>query len=209
MLPIKEIINKVSYSRDYVTRLARENKIEAVHVGRQWFINLQSLEQYMELTSAENELRKQKLSAERKREKEIYDAKKKQRELSERRTKNLNAKATVAASLTLALGLLGGVTFFNHNLNNNKESNLATVSEANTKTEQQDIIKPVSEVKSLGESKLGVLLLPTEDTNSVADLFSDEVEIIKTEDGTKAIILINEEEREVPFIEIPVNQHNQ
>ncbi len=68
LIPIREAAVRVSYSRDYVARLAREGKIVASQVGRQWFVDLTSLEKFSAEASALEEVRKQELRAERKRE---------------------------------------------------------------------------------------------------------------------------------------------
>jgi len=71
LLPIRDASSQVSYSKDYITRLAREGKITATWVGRQWFVDVESLKAYEVDAQAEQQLRQRRLSEERKRESEL------------------------------------------------------------------------------------------------------------------------------------------
>ena len=71
LLPIRDASSSVSYSKDYITRLAREGKVTATWVGRQWFVDVESLKAYEVDAHAEQQLRQQRLSEERKRESEL------------------------------------------------------------------------------------------------------------------------------------------
>ncbi len=107
-LPIKDAAKQVSYSKDYVARLAREQKIVATQIGRQWFIDTVSLRNFTESSELELSIRKQQLSRKRKREQVI------KREVLEIR-KDIKSKAQVAklqaqlvAAFVLGIGLLAG-----------------------------------------------------------------------------------------------------
>ena len=73
LFSIRDAAHATSYSRDYITRLAREGKIFASHVGRQWFVDVDSLQAYAEAVALEQEVRKQQLSEERKRERQLRE----------------------------------------------------------------------------------------------------------------------------------------
>ena len=66
LVPIKDAATQISYTRDYVARLAREGKIVATQVGRQWFVDLTSLQNFSEEASAQEAARKLALRLERK-----------------------------------------------------------------------------------------------------------------------------------------------
>ncbi len=68
LIPLKEAATAVSYSRDYVARLAREEKIVASQIGRQWFVDPISLERFVIEAKSLEEVRKEELRAERKHE---------------------------------------------------------------------------------------------------------------------------------------------
>lgn len=65
-LSTHEAAKLVGYTSDYVSRLAREKKIEATRVGRQWFVNPISLENFCAIANREREARNKKLRTERK-----------------------------------------------------------------------------------------------------------------------------------------------
>jgi excisionase family DNA binding protein len=68
LVPIKEAAATVSYSRDYVARLAREGKIVATQIGRQWYVDVISLQNFSTTAETLEAVRKLELRAERKRE---------------------------------------------------------------------------------------------------------------------------------------------
>lgn len=107
-LPIKDAAKAFSYSRDYVARLAREGKIVATQVNRQWLIDAVSLQNFAEASELEQSVRKQQLSLERKREQivkqEVSDIKKEIR----LRVKSVGMQAQMVAACVLCLGLFVG-----------------------------------------------------------------------------------------------------
>lgn len=56
------------YTNDYVSRLAREEKIDARRVGTQWFVEPKSLDAFLQFAQKAREARKEMLRAERKKE---------------------------------------------------------------------------------------------------------------------------------------------
>ncbi len=66
LISIKEAQPLVSYSKDYIAKLARERKIIATRVDGQWLINPQSLINFFENSRLEERVRHDRLSAERK-----------------------------------------------------------------------------------------------------------------------------------------------
>jgi len=230
--PIKIVASEVSYSRDYITRLAREGKITATNVGRQWFVDLESLKSYSESSTIEADIRKKRLSEERKIEQEKILAVNKKKSQREVKVKYFNAFATVTASLVLTFGLLGGwATYYildleaykNIALNsfvvtqpqvglvpvseNIKVSTNVSPSVINSETIQQ----PSQMVRPIGDDVAsGVLLLPQGGANAYAtEMFSDEVKVITADDGTQMIVRVDEYGNPtgniIPFVVVPVN----
>ncbi len=109
---IKEAAQLTSYSRDYITRLAREGKIAASYVGRQWFIDVTSLKNYAENIALEHEARKRLLSEERKQERRVREAVESLQTLHIKKSKTLHVRSVVAASLVLGFGLLSGLATY-------------------------------------------------------------------------------------------------
>jgi hypothetical protein len=116
LLPIKEAAALVSYSRDYVAKLARERKIVATQMNRQWFVDVVSLRSFAEVASLEAEVRKQQLSAERKREQTLKQQVSEIRLAKKSHLKRARVRAPLVASLVLFLGLATGGVFYSADL---------------------------------------------------------------------------------------------
>jgi excisionase family DNA binding protein len=124
-ISIKDAAKLVSYSRDYVARLAREEKIVATQLGRQWFVDVFSIKNFAEVAELEKSVQKVRLSAERKREQavksEVLFVKS---EISTRVVRD-RLKAQMVAMLVLGFGLFSGLAFYT-------TSEIFSVSENNT-----------------------------------------------------------------------------
>lgn len=65
-LPSTELAKRFSYTSDYISKLAREEKVLATRVGRQWFIEPESLHIYVQQLEIEKKINQEKLSRQRK-----------------------------------------------------------------------------------------------------------------------------------------------
>lgn len=231
MLTIKEAAKAVSYSRDHITKLAREGKIVATHIGRHWYVNLDSLKSYEETSKSEQEIRKRRLSEERRRDLQVKEILKQQD--FHRRAKSVKSKkvATAIASIALVAGLLTGVGLYatvgSSAVSGNQQ--LASIGNAEQKSTESGE-KVVSDVKllepqfesnsrlqTLSEANSGILLLPQTNEKSnvqfVEDYFSDPVKVVVNEKGETAIVMVDEEgnviSEPVPFVSVPVQRPNQ
>ena len=223
--PIKEAAVLVSYSRDYITRLAREEKIIATNVGRQWFVSIDSLKAYVEASAMEQDIRKKQLSEERKKEREIREVTDKQNTLHIKRANSLHVRAVAVASLVLSFGLLGG--FVTHQFVSFSDTQQAQISasevyvspvtesvvqEAQTPAVENDLvtIESAREIKKLGDVSNGILLLPSMGPSTPEEMFSDDVVVMNLPDGTKAVVQVDESGNvtgnRVPFVTVPVEQ---
>jgi len=113
LIPIKEAASLVPYSKDYIARLAREGKIVASQVGRNWYIDIKSLQKFSELATLQEEVRMGQLRSERKSE---LVAKEKLNSLEvtiNTLTRRHKFEATVMSMSTLYLGILFGFVFYN------------------------------------------------------------------------------------------------
>jgi hypothetical protein len=61
LIPAKEAAMHISYSADYISRLAREKKIVAEQRNRQWYVSLDSVKQFSLNQQAEQRARQQRL----------------------------------------------------------------------------------------------------------------------------------------------------
>lgn len=107
-LHIKDAAKAFSYSRDYVARLAREGKIVATQVNRQWLIDAVSLQNFAEASELEQSVRKRQLSLERKHEQVVKQKAKEVKKELHAKSKSINLHAQVVAASVLFLGLFAG-----------------------------------------------------------------------------------------------------
>lgn len=226
MSPIREASREVSYSRDYVTRLAREGKITASLSGRQWFVDLESLKNFANQTQIAAQLRKVRLSEERKMEQIFYKEKERQAVLKNEQLPLVRRKAMFAAMIVLGLGLISGVVGQSVAV-----TQLASVSDydqdfqnyhsvANANAASDEVVwvetdVPVAPlhftdrvVTDLESGQNGVLLIPSEMTFDPASVFSDEVDIRTASTGVQSAVLVNQNdpkiEKIIPFVIVPV-----
>jgi hypothetical protein len=218
LLPIKEVLSNVSYTRDYVTRLAREGKIIASYVGRQWFVEPDSLVGYSEAKSLEQEIRNKQLREERKIEQAAHLALVGQKEKKQNREKYLPIKAVFASFMVATFGLMGGWSIYNitsiFSANNipdiNASSNLASVSVGDSMAQETFVASSTFSVNKISDDvSEGVLLLPEGSLDvEVTDLFSDEVQILTNNEGVQVVVKVDEKGMPVgnvmPFIKVPV-----
>ncbi len=64
--PSAALAREFGYSMDYISRLAREGKVEATRVGRQWFVEALSLKNFVEEISKQKEITREQIRTERK-----------------------------------------------------------------------------------------------------------------------------------------------
>ena len=221
---IKSAAKLTSYSRDYITRLAREQKIVASFIERKWFIDIESLQHYESVVALEQKIRQQHLSEERKHERLVVE------EVGRKQTarkKISQVHATQAKRVTvavLALGLLAGlalqyVPFVPSALTRQvasapliehiqKSANTPVVAGQNLSFSEKS-----ASVRSLEHIDSGILLLPSA-SSSIAgaidprELFSDDVVVVSDENGHTYIVRKNdkgEEVERIPFLVVPIN----
>lgn len=220
-LSIKDAAKEFSYSRDYVARLAREGKIVATQVNRQWLIDAVSLQNFVEASELEQTVRKQQLSHERKREQVIKQEVATIKSDFRTKAKSINMHAQMVAACVLCLGLFAGAGMYTTasllsvpatsvaNLGSVTpteevsvaEISLAEVTPQPTTLYSTEVEYPLfvdeeeTRALSIGNAE-GVFLLgrdgEVETAEDVAALFSDEVEVEFLEDNTGVVKYENE-----------------
>lgn len=212
-----------SYSRDYITRLAREEKIVASQVGRQWYVDLDSLKRYEESISVEQKLRQQKLSEERRRERLQKQSELKPVRRSNRSSRRVGVHAALASSV-LFVGILVGFLFqqnfivapdSSRQVANTSSANGEEMVQENVLHDDEGAVEVSNEsvtVTTFSEEGQGILLLPTVATGTSEvnpkDLFSDDVTVVTDENGQAFIVKRDESGKEVeriPYVVVPVN----
>jgi len=229
---IREASSQISYSRDYITRLAREGKIFASQIGRQWYVDLDSLSNYAEVSRIEADIRKAHLSAKRKQEQVFHSAKEQYEIIREKTAATAHKKAIAAAGSVLAVGLLAGVfgysafmtqSSFNSVISQttatNQYSQMAASAKAvpdtnvsDTATTRSGANSESSAVETTESISEGILVLPYGVNTDPAAVFSDEVRIYTAISGKQTAVLVDvngvESDREVPFVLVPVKTDN-
>ncbi len=229
LLPIKDAISLVDYSRDYITRLARERKIVATQIGRKWYVDIESLKNYYESSQAEQEIKKRQLSDQRKKDLAIKDLKEEKRKQARKRLKR-KTPALAVLSAIIALGFGMGVWLEPQaQVGFNDLSQLANVN-IGTSESDEDVIT-VSKVRDLQDSsdklvipdfssnfshrKLsadeGLLLMPitSKDKVAIEEYFSDPVTVVTDEDGNSGVVRVDEGGNPIgepiPFVNVPIS----
>jgi excisionase family DNA binding protein len=225
---IREASSQVSYSRDYVTRLAREGKIFASQIGRQWYVDLDSLKNYAEVSRIEADIRKAHLSEKRKQEQIFRSAKEQHETAREKTVATAHTKAVAAAGSVLAVGLLAGVFGYSMLMApNNFDAAISQTTATNQYSQTAANAKAVintnvsdaaatrsgaytqsSAVESTSSISEGILVLPVGANDDPAAVFSDEVRIRTATSGKQTAVLVDvngvESDREIPFVLVPV-----
>ncbi len=215
LLSIREAARSVSYSRDYITRLARDKKISATWIGRKWFIDLDSLKNFEESSLLENKIRKQKLSEERKSESNLHSVLKEREELNLNKNRSSHVRSLGVVVATLVFGLFIGAGFIHGNfsvglLNDNENqagvlfSSESSSDEGKVKTNFSEVLEmeeglgqkvfiPVfsREIEKLPFSETGIVIAAQPDLYSSTtpeQLFSDEVFVRIDSSGSKELV---------------------
>lgn len=195
LLPIKDAAKLVSYSRDYVARLAREKKIVASQIGRQWFIDIISLKSFAEASTLEQSVRQQRLSAERKREQSLKEEMQEIKKSFKGRGRNVRFQAQLVSCLVLAFGLLTGTGLYTlSSLSSAKVPHTVAVATLGSvgnvsDSRESESYQVVEENLTLAQAKPQVVTM----LNTVTDkqVFVDESEVIQlSEVDTKGIFLL-------------------
>jgi len=216
----------IGYSHDYVTRLAREGKIAAAQVGRNWYVDLDSLTHYASVMELELKLRQQQLSDERKRERQLNQLVQYQsvQVLQKNSVRGPSLKIAALASVALvicsalALKQLPGIGKAQlasvEQVHQVQGLPVVGVSSNKTFTEDPQHLNFSHEsfnLSTLSDKTQGVLLLPSNGTSSpnTAAMFSDEVKVVTdSKTGEQFVALMNDKGEvveKIPFVVVPVN----
>ena len=232
MQSIKYAAKQTGYSRDYVTKLAREEKIVAAQIGRNWFVDTGSLQHYSSIAQTEQLIRQQHLSEERKHERASRLAVERKTEEQVQHRRRLARTSKVVACAVLMLGLATGFAL---------QRNPVISSEINRQMASAPLIQrifddessnaPSSDGKEIDTSASGMLNFSheafrlstmTESNEGIpifpnatstgplnpADLFSDQVSVITDESGREYVARVNkkgEVVEKMPFVVVPVH----
>ncbi len=209
LISLTDAARLVPYSRDYIARLAREAKIAAAQIDRQWFIDRESLRNFYELTQLEVKARAEYTRALRRQELEAFERKKRYEELQQRRTETETRRVAQKSVIVIFLGLWVGFllqTFTPYiQLSASVASQEALLIQS-ADTTWYEIGEVVVSTSTLSVDN-GVLLLPQSANREVvadpAVLFSDPVTITNSTSSNRGEVTTSDG-TSIPFVEIPV-----
>ncbi len=215
LIPLRDVSKFVPYSKDYVARLARDGKIAAAQINRQWYIDPVSLKNFFDHAQLELQARAEYTRALRKEELDLHDwwesfvaAQSDKRATRSHRAVN---KTIIVIILGLFVGFL--VSSFA------PFTNPAVIAGLVSGTEQQaalvDTVIPdmdwyeygeiISETEEIPLNN-GIVLFPVLPTDASstdpASFFSDPVEVRTT--GTTTGELVSPNGIVIPFVRVPV-----
>lgn len=221
LISLSEAVTLVSYSRDYIGRLAREGKILSQQINKQWFVNRHSLLNFFEQSALEDSVKKRILSLSRKNDlevKEMYATK--VAAIKSRSTYLPNASLFVTVVI-IAAGLFAGVLLqvSGQVVASNKPLTLALLIENISTVSIEFSTQPAAVVAAtmFSESQVaesvetipmeeGIFMFPAgtakEKTEIVSELFSDEVTVVLTS-TTTGLVKMKGSEQSLPFVRVP------
>lgn len=213
LLPLKEAAKNFSYTKDYVARLAREQKIVATQIGRQWYVDPLSLKNFVDIAELEQSVKRSYLSEDRKREQaiktrvsQIKSAKKVR--VGSRAKKISHALMVAALGTIFAFGISGVSQDFskvtNHEVILTDEATGFAVASPmptailNTVEENSSAVIFDESVEAISTTTSGVLLLAKGFDRElglaeIEQMFSDDVEVLYANDGSGVILFRNSE----------------
>lgn len=218
LISAKAASDIVPYSRDYIARIAREGKIQAVQIDRQWFVELTSLQNFYEQSLIEESVRKRHLSQKRKLELEVKENYKTRLDQLQQKRSAGPVQAVALAVLFVLGGVSSGFLFLNGNsgsyVANVLGSEVGTISpDVPSAFVQKNVVVGFSDRSNVEETtrplslRGGIVLLPTETQNphaDVKDLFSDEVVVTETS-SSSSVMLVDQNgvKTTMSFVRIP------
>lgn len=105
-LPSAELGKKFNYTSDYISKLARDEKVLGTQVGRQWFIEPESLRTYIQQLEVEKKINQEHLSRQRKLERQRHS----DSHAGTERSASDHTRSLVAAGQALSVMLCGVLT---------------------------------------------------------------------------------------------------
>ncbi len=221
-IPLSVAVTIVSYSRDYIGRLAREGKIVAEQIDREWYVSRESLLNFAEHAALEDSVKKKILSLSRKNDLEVKDFYTQKVSGITARQHTTGTSSFVLTLLVLMGGLLPGYLFYtnaNVLVANDSASVVETLASltvtsgaqsANVRSAKGDASPEWTDGLVVESNEAipmdgGIVLFPTiqpGDVDVVSNLFSDDVTVVVTS-TTTGFVRLADGASELPFVRVP------
>jgi hypothetical protein len=205
----------VPYSREYISRLAREGKIFSVQQDKACSVSRVSLLSFYENSQIEESVKKRVLSTSRKNDLEVRQNYKKQIADNQSRVTSGHLASLFMSVCIVSAGLFSGMGLYevSKNLNHSSNGSTATVVNStliNGRTAERDLSTKtvlnknvVSETYESIPIGNGIVLFPNlsaSNTAAVASFFSDDVSVEMT--GTTTGVIWSDTAT-LPFVRVP------
>jgi hypothetical protein len=211
LIPLKDVTKIVPYSRDYVARLARDGRIAAAQVNRQWYIDGESLKNFFEHAQLEVQARGEYVRELRKQELDLHEWWSAFLETQRARRESRNGRALRKTMIVIILGLFVGLIVSNLAPVTNPSmvaslittGQFAAVAEAplpGDKTVTWYETGVVIEDETLA-NPTGILITSEGTTSDATTFFSDEV-VIEETSPTTGLIHSSTSSSSVPYVRI-------
>ncbi len=217
LIPLKEVTKIVPYSREYVARLARDGRVAAAQINRQWYIDPESLKNFFEQAQLEIHARGEYVRELRKQELDLHEWWSAFVETQRARRIGRTARGLRQSVLIIILGMLVGLIVTRLAplsdpqvlatlLDNRQFASLIKAGDSATSTTTwYETGNVITEDESL-LNPVGILLMPEGVSEDPAAFFSDEVRVEET-GPTSGIIYSSTSSSSVPFVRVtPVEE---
>lgn len=227
-VPTNVLASQCGYSSDYISRLAREEKVLGTQIGRQWFVEPESLKTCLSQINFQKQIRQEELRRKRKIEHEFH-----QRKVASKTHEATEIGATAQALIVvLCGGLLGGLGWVSAHedlglseLSVGVQENFALIESAIIPDvalllgSRQDQVASSAEGIEVLQQPLVYTVLPQFperapihavpfDESEVEAQFSDEVVVTVAEDGSYVIQpVFRGGEGSPAFLVVPLHDH--
>lgn len=228
-LPSNVLAERFAYSSDYLGKLAREEKILGTLIGRQWFIEPESLKLFLAQAEVSKRIRQEELRRQRKLER-IAHGKRNTAELSRQAEFMALAQSAVVALCGLLIGTIGWVVWdeglglselsqgLQHNAETIARSLAPEVASLENSVPASVAVAIQKESTALSQAKEEPVIFatlpqfpvrtPLSASSSVdfEALLSDEVRMVKDEEGKEVIVpVFRDGTSEEGYLLVPVN----
>ncbi len=212
LIPLKEVSKIVPYSREYVARLARDGRVAAAQINRQWYIDPESLKNFFEQAQLEMQARGEYVRELRKQELDLHEWWSTFVDTQKNRQVGRVGRAAKKSFLIIILGLFVGLLVTRlaplgdpavlaslvdsrqlaalMTADNNDAAVASWYETGEVVTEDESLLSPV-----------GILLLPDGVSEDPAAFFSDEVTVEET-GPTSGIIHSQTSSSSIPFVRV-------
>lgn len=211
-LTTKQASAIVPYSREYIGRLARENKVDAKFVDGKWLVNEHALKNFFDQSKIEESILSDRLRNERYADLLAYECVRQEQATEATFLSSAHLRTHLITASTIAVSLFALVFLSSATLTKMvTQEALLPLYEGANQSNQVVVYESVERTTPFAMSH-GIMLFPETATASTFDpatLFSDEVAVVEGVDGLQYIRFRGENgTADFPFVVVPPSSHD-